>query len=84
MKTFKQIDDGSYIAESGETFRRERVETPLGNAVDGKWVYRNEAGAVVDSDWYRYDLAERHDIRLQSRERPQMEPEMELPRGDDE
>lgn len=55
----------SYASPVGLSVAREHDSlTPNGNPMAGRWVLRDGAGALVDFDQYRNDLAERNDLRL--------------------
>ncbi len=60
----------SYLASDGRTMAREEGFTPNGNEIAGRWVLRDQAGAWLDVDTYRVDLAERHDMHLVNRHGP--------------
>lgn len=50
----------SYVAEDGS-----KIDFCfLGAFGRSKWVYRDMDGDIIDSDNFRYDLAERNDIKL--------------------
>lgn len=58
-----------YICSNGCTMKREYGRTPNGNAVRGRWVLRDKGGAWMDVDTYRYDLFERHKLKVVSTEK---------------
>jgi len=63
MLKVKQIRNDIYSILNGKgSIRREYGETPAGNAMNGRWVFRDENGRMIDYDQYRHDLFERHDI----------------------
>jgi len=47
----------------GFTMQREYGETPNGNQLGGRWVLRKD-GDFIDFDKYRFDLAERNNIKI--------------------
>lgn len=53
-----------YRSDKGHTVKREYGKTPEGNALGGRWVYRNTKGVMKDFDQYREDLAQRNHIEL--------------------
>lgn len=66
MKTDAQrLPDGTYVMPNGFTLKREHdTLTPNGNRFDGRWVYRDHNGALIDYDKYINDLTERHNINI--------------------
>lgn len=56
-KVFTLKEHCEYESEEGFTFRRE-------NEYAGIWVLRDPVGHYRDSNKYRADLAERHNIEL--------------------
>lgn len=52
MEVFRALD--------GSSLSREYGNSPNGNPFDGKWVYRDNKGNVVDHDRYRNDIIERN------------------------
>ena len=63
-KGWVKRDDTCYVSLHGYTFQREYGKTPNGNDFNGRWVYRDSFGRLIDFDTYRYDLASRHKIVL--------------------
>ena len=55
--TLDYIGNQEYRAENGRTVKRE-------SEYDGKWVYRNANGKVVDFDQYRDALCFRNNLEL--------------------
>jgi len=56
--------NNAFRSEDGWTMAREYGNTENGNAINGRWVLRNETGAVVDIDKYRNDLEGRYGLKL--------------------
>lgn len=55
----------SYLAPDGRSVAREfDTLTPNGNPMSGRWVLRDAAGALIDFDQFRNDLAEHNNLRL--------------------
>lgn len=64
----KLSSEDGYTVEGGGTVCREHdTLTPAGNLMEGRWVYRDAAGTLIDFDQYRLDLFERN--RLVERRR---------------
>ena len=53
-----------YSSKAGHKLQREYGETPNGNELNGRWVFRDERGKFIDFDKYRNDLAERNNLDL--------------------
>ena len=62
------MDNLKYEFDNGSTLQRENGKTPNGNKMGGKWVLRDNTGALVDFDTYRNDVAERNGLINQRRE----------------
>ena len=60
--------DYEYAFEDGSTMQREEGETPNGNELYGRWVYRAANGEMVDYDKYRGDLCERNNLNIHNEE----------------
>lgn len=60
MQTIKFVDGVYKTSDGGETRREYDSLFPNGNKFDGKWVYRNADGFMVDFDRYRNDLFSRN------------------------
>lgn len=52
-----------YTVQGGGQVRREWGQTPGDNPMNGRWVYRDGAGKLIDFDQYRTDLFERCSLR---------------------
>lgn len=50
--------DGCSLAREMDTL------TPNGNPMNGRWVLRDAAGALLDFDQFRNDLAEHNNLQL--------------------
>ena len=59
-----EFDNSEYISYDGYCMRREYGDTPNGNPMNGRWVFRGKQGQLIDFDQYRHDLAERNNIEL--------------------
>lgn len=59
-----EIDTSQYISYDGYSMQREYGETPNGNPMGGRWVFRGKHKELIDFDQYRHDLASRNDIKL--------------------
>lgn len=58
------MSDDSYTSSEGYILQREFGNTPNGNPICGRWVFRSPSGAWIDVDQYRFDLASRHGLVL--------------------
>lgn len=65
MKTLVKCHTDKYQSTDGYVLQREDGKTPDGNPMNGKWVYRDSQGQLIDFDMYRNDLAERNNIKLE-------------------
>jgi hypothetical protein len=52
-----------YSVQGGGQVRREWGQTPNGNQMAVRWVYRDGAGNLIDFNRYRHDLFEHHNLR---------------------
>lgn len=64
VRRLVQKTDDCYESEEGFVMRREEGKTPNGNPIAGRWVLRDKAGAWVDFDQYRHDLAAQNGFDL--------------------
>lgn len=64
LTPFQKVTAEQYKTQGGATLRREYGVTPNGNALNGRWVLRDEAGRMLDHDKYINDLSERWNIKL--------------------
>lgn len=70
MQKFYKIDkpegqlDDVYVALDGSIVSREDGFHPDGFEYDGRWVYRNAIGDVVDFGRYRNDLFSTFSLRI--------------------
>lgn len=49
----------------GKVLEREYgTKTPNGNTLNGQWVLRDDQGAFLDFDQYRFDLADRQNLSV--------------------
>lgn len=63
-RAMTEVTDTRYESADGWVMAREEGLTPNGNQYDGAWVLRDETGAYVDHNRYRYDLEARHDLNI--------------------
>jgi hypothetical protein len=63
IDTLKAVKGVGYIGQV-YTLKREYGDTPWGNKLNGRWVLRELNGEWVDCDRFRYDLAEKHSVKL--------------------
>jgi hypothetical protein len=68
IKMVEIVNDHKYQDDAGRTMTREYGLTPNGNQLNGRWVLRDQKGQWIDMDKYRFDLSERHDIQLVSKD----------------
>jgi hypothetical protein len=61
-------DDHVYASDDGYVMQREYGKTPNGNNLDGRWVFSDPSGQLIDFDQYRNDLAERNNFQLAVKE----------------
>ena len=67
MNGWGNITNGLYYITPDGSHRimRESGQTPNGNHLNNRWVYRNlTTNELIDFDSYRSDLFERHDITV--------------------
>lgn len=57
-------EDGYYLSEDGWNLKRENGETPNGMPMNGRWVLRDDTGAMIDYGQYRNDIAEHNGLDL--------------------
>ena len=58
-------DLNQYRSSCGLLMAREKdTLTPNGNPMNDRWALRTATGDLIDFDRYRFDLADRHDIKL--------------------
>lgn len=62
----KKTGTDQFQSDEGSTLQREYGKTPNGNDIGGRWVLRSPEGTMIDFDQYRYDIAERHGLKLES------------------
>jgi hypothetical protein len=60
-----KIDDDQYKHDDGSTVQREYGKTPEGNDFNGRWVFRNKDGEIIDFNKYRSDLCSKWKIKLE-------------------
>lgn len=64
LRATLEIENVRYEFPDGSVMQREHGPTPNGNTFDGSWVYRDKAGALLDFNRYRHDLAARFNLNL--------------------
>lgn len=65
MNGWNKITDGHFFHDDGRTVRREYGKTPNGNDLNGRWVYRNSDGLLIDFDQYWNDLIPRNRLHIE-------------------
>lgn len=60
----KITEDQLYKSDDGYVMSREYGEKPNGCLIGGNWVLRGPTGEYLDSDQYRHDLIERHNLTI--------------------